>query len=152
MLWRSCGLRSSSRCKNLARWCLMRISRTTSLMLRASPSTLESLCPVCFPASVPINSPACPCHSIAGGVLPPGTWLDWGAVSAGIAVSNDPVLQTRVLAYADTQRYRLGVNYQLLPVSLLTGTCMVFHRYVNMSHSALWKSVFIAVSSPARVL
>ena len=32
-------------------------------------------------------------------------------------MSNDPVLQTRVLAYADTQRYRLGVNYQLLPVS-----------------------------------
>ena len=40
---------------------------------------------------------------------------------AGIAVSNDPVLQTRVLAYADTQRYRLGVNYQLLPVSFAPG-------------------------------
>ena len=36
-------------------------------------------------------------------------------------MSNDPVLQTRVLAYADTQRYRLGVNYQLLPVSLALG-------------------------------
>ena len=45
------------------------------------------------------------------------TWIDlW---CAGIAVSNDPVLQTRVLAYADTQRYRLGTNYQLLPVSSL---------------------------------
>ncbi len=33
-------------------------------------------------------------------------------------MSNDPVLQTRVLAYADTQRYRLGVNYQLLPVNM----------------------------------
>ena len=42
--------------------------------------------------------------------------------SAGIAVSNDPVLQTRVLAYADTQRYRLGVNYQLLPVSFAPGS------------------------------
>lgn len=46
--------------------------------------------------------------------------LTGGSVRAGIAVSNDPVLQTRVLAYADTQRYRLGVNYQLLPVSRLT--------------------------------
>jgi catalase len=36
----------------------------------------------------------------------------------GIAVSNDPVLQTRVMAYADTQRYRLGVNYQLLPANI----------------------------------
>lgn len=39
-------------------------------------------------------------------------------LGAGIAVSNDPVLQTRVLAYADTQRYRLGVNYQLLPANM----------------------------------
>jgi hypothetical protein len=37
---------------------------------------------------------------------------------AGIAVSNDPVLQTRVMAYADAQRYRLGVNYQMLPVNI----------------------------------
>lgn len=36
---------------------------------------------------------------------------------AGIAVSNDKVLQTRVIAYADTQRYRLGVNYQLLYIN-----------------------------------
>lgn len=33
-------------------------------------------------------------------------------------MSNDPVLQTRVMAYADAQRYRLGVNYQLLPVNI----------------------------------
>lgn len=38
--------------------------------------------------------------------------------SSGIAVSNDPVLQTRVMAYADAQRYRLGVNYQMLPVNI----------------------------------
>lgn len=81
-----------------------------------------------------------------------GTLLDWGAVRAGIAVSNDPVLQTRVLAYADTQRYRLGVNYQLLPVSWLTGTCMVFHRCVSMFHGAYWTFVCIAVCSLAKVL
>lgn len=33
-------------------------------------------------------------------------------------MSNDPVLQTRVLAYADAQRYRLGVNYQMLPINI----------------------------------
>ncbi|CAL5220763.1 g2827 [Coccomyxa viridis] len=44
--------------------------------------------------------------------------FDPGVTVPGIAVSNDPVLQTRVLAYADTQRYRLGVNYQLLPINM----------------------------------
>jgi catalase len=37
---------------------------------------------------------------------------------AGIGISNDPVLQTRVMAYSDTQRYRLGANYQLLPINI----------------------------------
>ncbi len=50
---------------------------------------------------------------------------------AGIAVSNDPVLQTRVLAYADTQRYRLGVNYQLLPVSFAPGMYCRNHLYAS---------------------
>ncbi|BDA47324.1 Catalase isozyme B [Coccomyxa sp. Obi] len=44
--------------------------------------------------------------------------FDPGVTVPGIAVSNDPVLQTRVLAYADAQRYRLGVNYQMLPVNI----------------------------------
>ena len=35
--------------------------------------------------------------------------FDPGLFPPGIAASNDPVLQTRVMAYADTQRYRLGV-------------------------------------------
>eukprot|EP00884_Botryococcus_braunii_P020217 jgi/Botrbrau1/687/Bobra.160_2s0010.1 len=43
--------------------------------------------------------------------------VDPGITVPGIAVSNDKVLQTRVLAYADTQRYRLGVNYQLLYIN-----------------------------------
>ena len=36
--------------------------------------------------------------------------FDPGLFPPGIAASNDPVLQTRVMAYADTQRYRLGVR------------------------------------------
>jgi len=36
---------------------------------------------------------------------------------AGIDFSNDKLLQTRVFSYTDTQRYRLGVNYQMLPVN-----------------------------------
>lgn len=46
-----------------------------------------------------------------------GRGIEWRVWDAGIAVSNDKVLQTRVLAYADTQRYRLGVNYQLLYIN-----------------------------------
>ena len=40
------------------------------------------------------------------------------AARAGIGISNDPVLQTRVMSYSDTQRYRLGGNYQLLPINM----------------------------------
>jgi len=32
-------------------------------------------------------------------------------------VSDDKLLQSRVFAYSDAQRYRLGANYQLLPVN-----------------------------------
>lgn len=35
----------------------------------------------------------------------------------GIEPSNDPVLQSRLYSYSDTHRYRLGVNYQQLPVN-----------------------------------
>ncbi|CCE64940.1 hypothetical protein TPHA_0J01180 [Tetrapisispora phaffii CBS 4417] len=35
----------------------------------------------------------------------------------GIEPTNDNILQTRLFAYGDTQRYRLGVNYQQLPVN-----------------------------------
>ena len=36
---------------------------------------------------------------------------------AGIAASNDKMLQSRLVAYADAQRYRLGVNYLQLPIN-----------------------------------
>ena len=35
----------------------------------------------------------------------------------GIEPSADPVLQARLFAYPDTQRHRLGVNYQQIPVN-----------------------------------
>ncbi|EAW08966.1 catalase [Aspergillus clavatus NRRL 1] len=35
----------------------------------------------------------------------------------GIAPSADPMLQARMFAYPDAQRYRLGVNYQQLPTN-----------------------------------
>ncbi|BEI81618.1 hypothetical protein CcaverHIS002_0207780 [Cutaneotrichosporon cavernicola] len=36
----------------------------------------------------------------------------------GIEPSEDPVLQSRLFSYPDTHRYRLGTNYQQLPVNL----------------------------------
>ena len=36
---------------------------------------------------------------------------------AGIGYSDDKMLQTRIFSYADTQRYRLGPNYLMLPVN-----------------------------------
>ena len=36
---------------------------------------------------------------------------------AGITASDDKVLQSRLLAYADAQRYRIGVNYMQLPIN-----------------------------------
>jgi len=40
-----------------------------------------------------------------------------GNVVPGIGHSPDKMLQFRVVSYADAQRYRLGVNYQSLPVN-----------------------------------
>ncbi|KAJ4702284.1 Catalase [Melia azedarach] len=40
-----------------------------------------------------------------------------GLVVPGIYYSNDKMLQTRIFAYGDTQRYRLGANYLMLPVN-----------------------------------
>ncbi len=35
----------------------------------------------------------------------------------GISYSPDKMLQSRIFSYADAQRYRLGANYQLLPIN-----------------------------------
>ena len=38
-------------------------------------------------------------------------------VVPGVTYSEDKLLQTRIFSYADTQRYRLGANYLMLPVN-----------------------------------
>jgi catalase len=40
-----------------------------------------------------------------------------GHLVPGIEASADPMLQARLFSYADSQRYRLGVNYQQIPVN-----------------------------------
>jgi len=40
-----------------------------------------------------------------------------GHLVPGVEASADPVMQARLFSYSDTQRYRLGVNYQQLPVN-----------------------------------
>lgn len=38
-------------------------------------------------------------------------------VVPGIYYSEDKLLQTRLFSYSDTQRYRLGANYLMLPIN-----------------------------------
>jgi len=45
-----------------------------------------------------------------------------------IEPSADPVLQSRLLSYPDAQRYRLGVNYQQLPVNVPVVPVVNFQR------------------------
>jgi catalase len=40
-----------------------------------------------------------------------------GVMVPGIEPSPDRMLQGRIFSYADTQRYRLGANYQMLPIN-----------------------------------
>lgn len=51
----------------------------------------------------------------------------------GWAPSADPVLQSRLFSYSDTQRYRLGVNYQQLPVNKPVCPYAPFHRNGTMN-------------------
>ena len=46
----------------------------------------------------------------------------------GIEPSADPVLQARLFSYPDAHRYRLGVNYQQLPVNRPIVPVANFHR------------------------
>jgi catalase len=38
-------------------------------------------------------------------------------VVPGITFSNDKLLQSRVFSYVDAQRYRIGINYEMLPIN-----------------------------------
>lgn len=46
----------------------------------------------------------------------------------GISFSPDKMLQARTFSYADAHRYRLGVNYQSLPVNRPKKTVSNYHR------------------------
>jgi len=51
--------------------------------------------------------------------------FDPGLFPPGIAASNDPVLQTRVHAYADTQRYRIGVRCSSLAIQQMESSALL---------------------------
>ena len=46
----------------------------------------------------------------------------------GVEPSADPVLQARLFSYPDTQRHRLGVNYQQIPVNSPKSAFSPFQR------------------------
>ncbi|MBE3044920.1 catalase [Candidatus Bathyarchaeota archaeon] len=46
----------------------------------------------------------------------------------GVEPSADPVLQSRLFSYPDTQRHRLGVNYQQIPVNAPLNAFNPFQR------------------------
>jgi catalase len=49
-------------------------------------------------------------------------------VVPGIGFSPDKVLQGRLFSYGDTQRYRLGVNFNLIPVNAPKCPFQSYHR------------------------
>jgi catalase len=49
-------------------------------------------------------------------------------VVPGIGHSPDKMLQFRIVSYADAHRYRLGVNYESLPVNKPRGPVATYHR------------------------
>ncbi|RHZ56288.1 catalase easC [Aspergillus thermomutatus] len=77
----------------------------------------------------------------------------------GIAPSADPMLQARMFAYPDAQRYRLGVNYQQLPTNRARTNvycpferdgAMTFYNYdgdTNYVGSSVSPAVFASSSS-----
>jgi catalase len=55
-----------------------------------------------------------------------------GNVVPGISHSPDKMLQFRVISYADAHRYRLGVNYESLPVNRPKCDVTTYHRDGSM--------------------
>lgn len=54
----------------------------------------------------------------------------------GIGVSPDKMLQGRLFSYADTQRHRIGPNYQSLPVNRPAGGVNNYYRDGNMRYDS----------------
>lgn len=55
-----------------------------------------------------------------------------GNMPPGIGASPDKMLQARLLSYADTHRYRIGVNYAQLPVNKPRCPVNTYHRDGHM--------------------
>ena len=55
-----------------------------------------------------------------------------GNLPPGLGVSPDKVLQARLLSYADTHRYRIGINYASLPVNQPHCPVHTYHRDGHM--------------------
>ena len=55
----------------------------------------------------------------------------------GIGLSPDKMLQGRILAYPDAQRYRLGVNYEQIPVNKPLNSVYNYERdgFMNISNN-----------------
>ncbi len=56
-------------------------------------------------------------------------------VIPGISFSPDKMLQGRIMAYTDAHRYRLGVNYETLPVNQPHAPVNHYQRDGFMSHN-----------------
>ena len=55
-------------------------------------------------------------------------------IVSGIGFSPDKMLQGRIFAYTDAQRYRLGINYESLPVNKPKVEVRSYHRDGFMRH------------------
>ncbi|GAB3593178.1 Catalase [Corynebacterium faecale] len=58
--------------------------------------------------------------------------LDPGNTVPGVGLSPDRMLQARVFAYADQQRYRIGANYRDLPINRPVNDVNTYSREGNM--------------------
>ncbi len=56
----------------------------------------------------------------------------------GIGFSPDKMLQGRLFSYGDTQRYRLGVNFNHIPVNAPVCPFQSYHRTYNPNSAGLW--------------
>lgn len=55
-----------------------------------------------------------------------------GNIVPGIELSNDRILQARVFSYPDTQRHRLGANFEQIPVN-----CPLYGQVINYQRDGL---------------
>ncbi|MFB9278775.1 catalase [Cohnella cellulosilytica] len=79
-----------------------------------------------------------------------------GNIVRGIDFSNDPLLQGRLFSYSDTQKARVGVNYQQIPIN--RPVCPVFNnqrdgasRYVIDRGKVSYHNNILADNTPSEV-